>query len=141
MIGANGRISPLNRSVPEFFWAGVIFIVVVGGLMKGWFSPTEAGSVGTGAVLILAYCKRNLPFKSLIKAFNESLRTACMVLLLLAGSQVFGHFLAVTQIPFITADWIGSLNINRNLVMIVIMFIYLLGCKFSREDHRRVAPA
>ena len=97
--------------------------------MEGWFSPTEAGSIGTAAVLILAFT-RGFPFGKLVKAFEESLRTACMVLLLIAGSQVFGHFLAVTSIPFITADWVAGLHINRNLIMVLIIFIYLLGGSF-----------
>ena len=117
------------KSSPDFFWVGVIFFVVIGGMMEGWFSPTEAGSIGTAAVLILAFT-RGFPFGKLMKAFEESLRTACMVLLLIAGSQVFGHFLAVTSIPFITADWVAGLPINRNLVMILIIFIYLLGGSF-----------
>ncbi|MGD0485869.1 MAG: TRAP transporter large permease [Syntrophorhabdales bacterium] len=112
---------------PEFFWVAVIFFAVIGGLMKGWFSPTEAGSIGTAAVLVLAYAKRSLPFPLLVKAFKEALLTACMVLTLLAGSQVFGHFLAVTEIPFTAADWIAGLSLNRNLVMVFIMLIYLLG--------------
>jgi tripartite ATP-independent transporter DctM subunit len=117
------------KSSPDFFWVGVIFFVVIGGMMEGWFSPTEAGSIGTAAVLILAFT-RGFPFGKLMKAFEESLRTACMVLLLIAGSQVFGHFLAVTSIPFITADWVAGLPINRNFVMILIIFIYLLGGSF-----------
>jgi tripartite ATP-independent transporter DctM subunit len=118
------------KSSPEFLWVGIIFFVVIGGLMKGWFSPTEAGSIGTAAVLILAYAKRAFPFARLVKAFEESLRTACMVLVLIAGSVVFGHFLAVTGIPFATADWITGLPLNKNLVMIFIIFIYLIGGSF-----------
>jgi C4-dicarboxylate transporter DctM subunit len=118
------------KSSPEFLWVGMIFFVVIGGLMEGWFSPTEAGSIGTAAVLILAYAKRAFPFSALIKAFEESLRTACMVLVLIAGSVVFGHFLTVTEIPKITADWVGGLPINRNLIMILIIFIYLIGGSF-----------
>ncbi len=118
------------KSSPEFLWVGIIFVVVIGGLMKGWFSPTEAGSIGTAAALILAYAKRSLPFDKLVKAFEESLRTACMVLILIAGSVVFGHFLAVTGIPFITADWITGLSLDRNLIMILIILIYLIGGSF-----------
>jgi tripartite ATP-independent transporter DctM subunit len=117
------------KSSPDFFWVGLIFFVVIGGMMEGWFSPTEAGSIGTAAVLIMAFT-RKFPFGKLVTAFEESLRTACMVLLLIAGSQVFGHFLAVTSIPFITADWVAGLHMNRNLVMVLIIFIYLLGGSF-----------
>jgi C4-dicarboxylate transporter DctM subunit len=118
------------RSAPEFLWVGIIFFVVIGGLMKGWFSPTEAGSIGTVAVLVLAYAKRSFPFGKLIKSFEESLRTACMVLVLIAGSAVFGHFLAVTGIPFIAADWITGLPIHRNFIMMLIILVYLVGGSF-----------
>ena len=118
------------HSSTEFVWVAVIFIVVIGGLMQGWFSPTEAGSMGTAAVLVLAYAKRALPFNKLVKSFEESLRTACMVLVLIAGSTVFGHFLAVTGIPFITADWVSGLPLNKNIIMIIIIFVYLIGGSF-----------
>lgn len=115
------------KSSPEFLWVGIIFFVVIGGLMKGWFSPTEAGSIGTAAVLLLAYAKRSFPFGRLTKSFEESLRTACMVLFLIGGSAVFGHFLMVTGIPFIAADWISGLPFNKNIVMVLIILIYLVG--------------
>jgi C4-dicarboxylate transporter, DctM subunit len=118
------------RSAPEFIWVALIFALVIGGLMMGWFSPTEAGSIGTAAVLMLAFGKRTLPFKQLVKSFQESLVTACMVLILIGGSVVFGHFLAVTGIPFITADWTAALPLNRNIIMVIIIFIYLIGGSF-----------
>ncbi len=118
------------RSAPEFLWVGIIFFVVIGGLMKGWFSPTEAGSIGTAAVLVLAYAKRSLPFGKLVKSFEESLRTACMVLVLIAGSVIFGHFLAVTGIPFMAADWITGLPLHKNIIMILIILVYLIGGSF-----------
>lgn len=118
------------KSSPEFLWVGIIFILVIGGLMAGWFSPTEAGSIGTAAVLLLAYAKRSFSFISLVKSFEESLRTSCMVLLLIGGSVVFGHFLAVTSIPFVVADWIVGLSINKTIVMVMIICIYLIGGSF-----------
>jgi TRAP-type C4-dicarboxylate transport system permease large subunit len=91
------------RACPEFVLVGIIFLIVMGGLMKGVFSPTEAGTIGTVAVLILALTltKGQFTFKGLIKSFDESLRTSCMVLMLIASSNVLGHFLAVTEIPLI----------------------------------------
>jgi tripartite ATP-independent transporter DctM subunit len=118
------------RSLPEVLWIVVIFLLVVGGLMKGFFTPTEAGSVGTFAVLILSIAKRDINFKGYIKSVVESLRTACMVLMLIAGSTVLGHFLAVTKIPMITADWVVTLPLHPYVVMVIIGFIYLLGGSF-----------
>jgi C4-dicarboxylate transporter DctM subunit len=118
------------RVIPDFLWVGIIFVVVIGGLMAGKFSPTEAGTIGTVAVLILAIIKREANFKMLIKSWDESLRTAVMTLLLIAGSVVLGHFLAITEIPFITADWVTGLPIPRWMIMILIILVYLIGGSF-----------
>ncbi len=122
----NERISAL----PEFMWVAIIFLVVIGGLMWGWFSPTEAGSIGTFAVIALAAARRELTLRGLLKSIDESLRTACMVLLLIAGSTVLGHFLAVTEIPFEAADWITGLPLHPSLIMVIIIAVYLIGGSF-----------
>ncbi|AFM24519.1 TRAP transporter large permease [Desulfomonile tiedjei] len=118
------------RALPEFFWVAMIFLVVIGGLMWGWFSPTEAGSMGTFAVLLLAGSRRELTLKGFLKSIDESLRTACMVLLLIAGSTVLGHFLTVTEIPLVAADWITGLPLHPALVMMLIIIVYLIGGSF-----------
>lgn len=118
------------HSAPELIWVIVIFLLVVGGLMKGFFSPTEAGSIGLAAVLILAFTKEKFKVKNLLKPIDESLRTACMVLLLIACSNMFGHFLTMTEIPLIAADWTASLTINRYVIMVFIILIYLVGGSF-----------
>jgi C4-dicarboxylate transporter DctM subunit len=132
-LGPKGQKSSWKErwsSLPEVLWVGVIFVLVIGGLMKGFFTPTEAGSVGTFAVLLLSILKKDLSWKGFLKSIGESLRTACMVLMLIVGSTVLGHFLAVTKIPMLTADWIIDLNFDRNLTMIIIALIYLLGGSF-----------
>jgi tripartite ATP-independent transporter DctM subunit len=98
--------------------------------MNGFFTPTEAGSVGTFAVLLLSILKRDLTWKGFVKSINESLRTAGMVLMLIVGSTILGHFLAVTKIPMLAADWIIQLDFHRDLTMILIALIYLLGGSF-----------
>ena len=132
-LGPRGEKSTWKQriaSLPEVFWVILIFIVVVGGLMQGFFTPTEAGSVGTFAVLLLSVIKRDLNFRGYLKSVAESLRTACMVLMLIAGSTILGHFLAVSRIPMIAADWIIGLPFHKDLVMVLIGLIYLLGGSF-----------
>jgi len=111
-------------------WVLVVFVVIIGGLMKGFFTPTEAGSVGTFAVILLAVAQRGMGVRGFVKSLSESLRTASMVLMLIAGSTVLGHFLAVTRIPMIASEWVVSLPVNRHLVMVFIALIYLLGGSF-----------
>ncbi len=118
------------KTLPEFLCVALIFVAVVGGLMWGVFSPTEAGSMGTFAVLALAASRRELTLKGFLKSIDESLRTACMVLLLIGGSTVLGHFLAVTEIPFVAADWITGLPLHPSLIMALIILVYLIGGSF-----------
>ncbi len=132
-LGPRGEKSTWKErvaSLPEIFWVALIFVLVVGGLMQGFFTPTEAGSVGTFAVLLLSVIKRDINFKGFIKSVAESLRTACMVLMLIAGSTILGHFLAVTKIPMIASDWVISLPLNRYVVMVIISMIYQMGGSF-----------
>jgi tripartite ATP-independent transporter DctM subunit len=132
-LGPHGERSSWRqraRSLPECVYLVAIFLLMIGGLMKGVFTPTEAGSVGTVAVIVLALIQRDLKTKTFFKSVDESLRTACMVLILLAGSTVLGHFLAVTRIPMIAADWVTALPLNRYAIMLVISLIYLVGGSF-----------
>jgi C4-dicarboxylate transporter, DctM subunit len=118
------------KSLPDVLLVVVIFVVLVVGLMDGFFTPTEAGSIGTVAVLLLSVMKKDINFKGYVKSLIEALRTACMVLTLVAGSTILGHFLAVTKIPILTADWVAGLPLNRYVIMILISLIYQLGGSF-----------
>ena len=118
------------RSLPEVMWVIIVFLLVIIGILKGFFTPTEAGSVGTFLVLLLVVLKRDLNLKGFLKSVAESVRTATMVLFLIAGSQVLGHFIAVTKIPMVTADWLVGLDLPPWLIMVIIAFIYELGGSF-----------
>ena len=93
----------------------------------GFFVPTEAGSVGAFAVFILVAVKREINLKGLIGSIMNSLRIACMMLILLAGATILGHFFAVTQMPFIIADWLIPLPVHRLVIMILIIGVFLVG--------------
>jgi len=118
------------RSLPEVFWVLLVFILVVGGIMRGYFTPSEAGAVGTFAVFLLAVVKRDMTFRRYVASVKEALRTTIMLLMLIAGSTVLGHFIAVTNIPQLAADWIVALPLNRYLIMILICLVYELGGSF-----------
>ncbi len=118
------------RSLPEVFWVLLVFLLVVGGIMTGFFTPTEAGAVGTFAIFILAIATRNMGFKKYVNSLSEAIRTAGMILMLIAGSTVLGHFIAVTNIPQAVADYVVALPLNRYVIMILICFVYELGGSF-----------
>jgi len=113
--------------IPDAVIVGVIFGVVIGGMITGFFSPTESGTIGTVAIFLLALVRREVNLSMIIKSFKGALRTSIMVLMLIAGSAVFGHFLTITEIPMITAQWAAGLPISATWVMILIIVIYLVG--------------
>jgi tripartite ATP-independent transporter DctM subunit len=117
-------------STKDVGWITVIFLLVMGGMMKGFFTPTEAGSVGCFAIGLLAFAKRDLNFKGFGKSLTDSVYTSCMVIILIIGSTIFGHFIAVTKIPLIAADWIIQLPFNRYIILALISMIYLVGGSF-----------
>ncbi len=104
-----------------------IFIVVMGGLFLGWFTPGEAGAVGAFSVFVAALARRSLSWAGFVKSCYETLRTSCMILLLVAGAVIFGHFLAVTRIPFELASWVAALNLPPWAIILVIVMVYLIG--------------
>jgi len=134
------RINPeLGPAGDSFTWAEkfksmaglldtlIVFAMVIGGIFKGWFTPTEAASIGVICVLTLAIIKRQLSWQAFVNSLYETLRTSCMVLVLIAGAVVFGKFLAVTRIPFDIANTVGALDLPPFAIMGTIILIYFIG--------------
>ncbi len=118
------------KVIPEVAWVIIVFLVMVVGIMKGFFTPTEAGSIGTCIILFFTLFRRELDIKGYMKSVVESIRTAVMVLVLITSSTVLSHFIAVTKIPMIAADWIVALPIHPIIIVIFIALIYLIGGSF-----------
>jgi tripartite ATP-independent transporter DctM subunit len=107
--------------------AVILFLLVIGGLFLGWFSPTQAGAIGAGGALLIGLIRRQLTWKTFFEAGKDGLRTGCMVLFIITGAVVFGHFLTISTIPFQLADWVGNLPIHKMAIMGIIIFIYFVG--------------
>jgi C4-dicarboxylate transporter DctM subunit len=115
------------RSLLQTMDTMLVFIIVMAGLFMGWFTPTEAGAVGSAAVLLISLVKRQITWAGFVKSVYETLRTSCMVLLLVAGAVVFGHFLAVTRIPFNVAQLVASMDMPGWAIISMIVLVYLIG--------------
>ncbi|OPY74811.1 MAG: Sialic acid TRAP transporter permease protein SiaT [Syntrophorhabdus sp. PtaU1.Bin058] len=118
------------RSFSKVIWVLLIFVVMIGGMTIGLFTPTEGGSVGTCAILLLSVLQKSIDFEGFKKSVVESMMMACMTLMLIAGSTIFGHFLTVTKIPMLAADWLAHLPLHPALVMLMILVLYLVGGSF-----------
>lgn len=105
----------------------IVFVLVIGGIFIGLFTPTEAAAIGAFGVLLIAMIRRQITWQGFVNSLKETLRTSCMVLMLIAGAVIFGKFLAVTRIPFEIAGWVSGLEISPVLVLGVILLIYFFG--------------
>ncbi len=105
----------------------ILFGFVMGGLFAGIFTPTEAGAVGAFSTIVLACAQKRLTWKAFSGALFETTRISCMILVIVAGATVFGHFLAVSRIPFDIARWIAGFSLPAPLIMLIIICVYLVG--------------
>lgn len=107
----------------------LLFLFVMGGIYSGLFTPDEAGAIGATLLLLVALFKRRLTWLATSKAMAESLRISAMVLMLVAGANVFSYFMALSTIPALTAVWVTSLDVSPYVIHSLILAIYLiLGC-------------
>jgi tripartite ATP-independent transporter DctM subunit len=107
----------------------VIFLLVIGGIYTGLFTPTEAAGVGATLIFLMAIWKKKLTPRILLDSLLEAVRVSVMVLFLVAGANVFSYFLALSTIPMKVSSWIIGLAVSKYVILIIIVVIYLiLGC-------------
>jgi C4-dicarboxylate transporter DctM subunit len=104
-----------------------IFLMVMGGIFFGIFTPTEAGAAGAALILMIALVRRQLTWKGFITSLADTTRISCMVLVIVAGAVIFGHFMAITRVPYDLANWVAGLPVSRYVIMSLIILVYLLG--------------
>jgi tripartite ATP-independent transporter DctM subunit len=132
----NPSWAPMGPSVS--FWekvrsmAGVIetlilFALVMGGMFFGIFTPTEAAAVGAFCTMMMAFMRRRLTLRALVQSLAEATRISCMVMVIVTGATIFGHFLAITTVPMALASWVSNLPLPPYAIMGVIVLVYLLG--------------
>jgi tripartite ATP-independent transporter DctM subunit len=104
--------------------AGLI-LVVLGGIAFGWFTPTEAASVGATGALLLCAWRRKLNRASLQGALMQTLRTTGMIYVVIIGALIFAVFMSYTGLAEQVAQIMNALP-GGTLTAIVIMTVLLL---------------
>jgi tripartite ATP-independent transporter DctM subunit len=129
-LGPKGPAASLREklmSLTGVAEAMILFLMVIGGLYAGWFTPTEAGAAGSFGALLIGLSRRKLSVRDFVSAVSETIRISAMVVLLITGAVIFGKFLTVTRLPFELADWAVSLNVPKAAILLVVLLIYLVG--------------
>jgi tripartite ATP-independent transporter DctM subunit len=106
-----------------------LFAFVMGGMFAGWFTATEGAAMGAVGSVAIAAAGGNCSRGMLWQAAQETIRTSCMVMVIVAGATAFGHFLAVTGLPMQFAGWLTDLPVPAWAIIILILLFYLVaGC-------------
>jgi tripartite ATP-independent transporter DctM subunit len=142
VIGIIARVSPKDAPRGDrFSWAQrltalaetwpvlLIFLVVIGGIYGGLFTPTEAASIGTVATAFVAWKSGGLRGQGFIQCLYGAAAGTGMIFLILLGADVLNVFLALTQVNTELAKWVVSMDLSPLAVLFTIIAIYLvLGC-------------
>lgn len=110
-----------------------LLVVVIVGLIIGWFTPTEAGAAGALGALVLSLIRRRLSLKGFLHALVETIRTSGFIFVILIGAMTFNSFLAVSTIPMELAGWVSGLGLPSVVIMILIVILYLALGTFMDE--------
>lgn len=129
-LGPKGTAFSFKEKIASLAGLGeviVLFTMVMGGLFAGIFTPTEAGAVGAFGTLAISMVRKKLSWSGFVAAVNETTRITCMIMMIVAGATIFGHFLAVTRIPFDIAQWIAGFNLPGAVIMLMMLGLYFVG--------------
>jgi tripartite ATP-independent transporter DctM subunit len=106
-----------------------LFLLVIGGLYTGWFTPSEAAGVGAFGAFVITLIKKRLTWDNLKVSLAQTVRTTAMVFLILIGAHIFGYFLTISQIPdqlsILATEW----GLSKYAILAIIIFAYIImGC-------------
>jgi C4-dicarboxylate transporter, DctM subunit len=107
----------------------LLFVLSIGGLFLGWYSPNQAAGIGAAGALLLGLIHRELTWKKFFDASKEGLRTSCMIMMLITGASVFGKFMAVTTIPANLSTWVSALPLPPiGIMTLICLMLFVGGC-------------
>ncbi len=130
LLGPSGPKTTLKekiKSLTGIIEALIIFLLIIGGLYLGLFTPTEAGAAGVFFALVVTTITRRLTWKGLLSSVVDTLKISSMVFFLVTGAIIFGRFLAITRLPFFVAEFSSGLPVSPYMILGFILMIYLIG--------------
>jgi len=106
-----------------------IFLLSIGGLYAGWFSPTEAAAIGAAMTILVGVFDRRIGTKEILASIQETTIVSASLFFIFLGALMYGRFIALTRIPYDLTQWVASLGLSAQMVALAIVGIYLvLGC-------------
>jgi tripartite ATP-independent transporter DctM subunit len=117
------------RALRDVWGPAVLFLLVIGGLYIGVFSPTEAASIGAVGALLLGLLNGSLGRQGIARSLLETVKTTAMIFTILIGAILFNNFLILAAMPSLVSGWITGLPLGKTAILLVIIGMYfILGC-------------
>ncbi len=132
--GSAGEVEPMPwperwHALADVWPVALIFVVVIGGIYTGIFTPTEGAAVGAVTTGLLAWQRGGLSGEKLLRAFEATASGTAMVFMIVIGAAAFNTFLALSQLPQELAAWVGAQGFGPYTVLWAIIVFYLIfGC-------------
>lgn len=131
-IGPRGERIPWGerfKSLKGVWGVLMLFIIVMGGIYAGIFTPTEAAGIGATGAFFFTLFRGRLTMSVLKKVLVDSASTTAMIFFLLIGSMIFANFVNVVGLPDALADFVLGWDVSPFVVVLILMVVYvLLGC-------------
>ncbi|MCB1449776.1 MAG: TRAP transporter large permease [Nitratireductor sp.] len=107
----------------------LVFLAVVGGIYTGVFTPTEAAAVGAAGTFLIALANGGMTGKSFRESVLATANSTAMIFLIVFGAAVYNGFLALSQVPQLSAEYVAGMGISPWMVMALVLVLYLVfGC-------------
>jgi C4-dicarboxylate transporter DctM subunit len=107
----------------------LLFLLVIGGIYFGWFSPTAGAGIGAFGAFLFALARKKLGWKQFKSSLLETVNTTGMIFFIMVGAMILGYFFAVTRLPNEFSTFIAGMHLNRYIIWVAIIILYLiLGC-------------
>ena len=104
----------------------LIFILVMGGIYFGVFTPTEGAGVGAFGTFLIAVTRGGMRWKGIVEALLGTAQTTAMIFLILLGAAIFNAFLGFSQLPIFAADFFGSSGLAPLTILLGMVVLYIL---------------
>ncbi|MDV2883708.1 TRAP transporter large permease [Alkalihalophilus pseudofirmus] len=104
----------------------LIFMLSIGGIYFGFFTPTEAGGVGALGALLFSVLTKRLGWKGFFDSLEETIRLTSMIFIILIGATLFGQFLAMSRVPTAVTSMVIGLDVSPFVIIAIILLIYFL---------------
>lgn len=107
----------------------ILFLLVIGGLFAGFFSPTMAGAIGSAGAIVIGVSRREMNWSRFIEGLKDALRLSCMIFILIIGAMIFGHFITATTLSQALVNWVETSGMSPlSIIIFVAALFFILGC-------------